>query len=189
MNIFASDILFYVFGALAVVLSLMVVFMRNPVSSAMMMALSFGATAAVMIGLGAHFLGILQILVYAGAIMVLFVFVVMMLNLGGTEIEQERKWLQPGIWIGPAILSAVLLVVIVYAILGINDQGIDGAAINAKEVGIALFGPYVLAVELASMLLLAGLVVAFHIGREERAGEVLSNRLNDSDKRKTEEHA
>ncbi len=81
-------------------------------------------------------------------------------------------------------LSAVLLVVIVYAILGINDQGIDGAAINAKEVGIALFGPYVLAVELASMLLLAGLVVAFHIGREERAGEVLSNRLNDSDKRK-----
>ncbi|SQC85966.1 NADH-ubiquinone oxidoreductase subunit J [Klebsiella pneumoniae] len=50
----------------------------------------------------------------------------------------------------------MLLVVIVYAILGINDQGIDGAAINAKEVGIALFGPYVLAVELASMLLLAG---------------------------------
>ena len=80
MNIFASDILFYVFGALAVVLSLMVVFMRNPVSSAMMMALSFGATAAVMIGLGAHFLGILQILVYAGAIMVLFAFIIMLLN-------------------------------------------------------------------------------------------------------------
>ncbi|MGK2160276.1 hypothetical protein ACR927_25250, partial [Klebsiella pneumoniae] len=58
-----------------------------------------------------------------------------------------------------------------------------------NSAGIALFGPYVLAVELASMLLLAGLVVAFHIGREERAGEVLSNRLNDSDKRKTEEHA
>ena len=80
MNIFASDILFYVFGALAVVLSLMVVFMRNPVSSAMMMALSFGATAAVMIGLGAHFLGILQILVYAGAIMVLCAFMLMLLN-------------------------------------------------------------------------------------------------------------
>ena len=80
MNIFASDILFYVFGALAVILSLMVVFMRNPVSSALMMALSFGATAAVMIGLGAHFLGILQILVYAGAIMVLFAFIIMLLN-------------------------------------------------------------------------------------------------------------
>ena len=86
MNIFASDILFYVFGALAVVLSLMVVFMRNPVSSAMMMALSFGATAAVMIGLGAHFLGILQILVYAGAIMVLFAFIIMLLN-----VKQETS--------------------------------------------------------------------------------------------------
>ncbi len=51
-------------------------------------------------------------------------------------------------------------------------------------MGITLFGPYVLAVELASMLLLAGLVVAFHVGREERAGEVLSNRKDDSAKRK-----
>ena len=94
-----------------------------------------------------------------------------------------------GVFFSLGAYFAGALEIIVYAILGINDQGIDGAAINAKEVGIALFGPYVLAVELASMLLLAGLVVAFHIGREERAGEVLSNRLNDSDKRKTEEHA
>ena len=76
----------------------------------------------------------------------------------------------------------MLLVVIVYAIRALTT-GIDGAAINAKEVGIALFGPYVPAVELASAAA-GGPVVAFHIGREERAGEVLSNRLNDSDKRK-----
>ena len=119
----------------------------------------------------------------------LFRSVVMMLNLGGSEIEQERQWLKPQVWIGPAILSAIMLVVIVYAILGVNDQGIDGTPISAKAVGITLFGPYVLAVELASMLLLAGLVVAFHVGREERAGEVLSNRKDDSAKRKTEEHA
>lgn len=61
-----------------------------------------------------------------------------------------------------------------------QDQGIDGKIIDAKAVGISLFGPYVLAVELASMLLLAGLVVAFHLGREERQGEVLSNRSNDA---------
>ena len=90
MNIFASDILFYVFGALAVVLSLMVIFMRNPVSSSMMMALSFGATAAVMIGLGAHFLGILQILVYAGAIMVLFAFIIMLLNVKQAFLRRYR---------------------------------------------------------------------------------------------------
>ena len=69
----------------------------------------------------------------------------------------------------------------------INDQGIDGAIIDAKAVGISLFGPYVLAVELASMLLLAGLVVAYHIGREQRPGEVLSNRPADAVKK--EEHA
>ena len=170
---------FYICGLIAILATLRVVTHTNPVHALLYLIISLLAIAGVFFSLGAYFAGALEIIVYAGAIMVLFVFVVMMLNLGGTEIEQERKWLQPGIWIGPAILSAVLLVVIVYAILGINDQ----------EVGIALFGPYVLAVELASMLLLAGLVVAFHIGREERAGEVLSNRLNDSDKRKTEEHA
>jgi NADH-quinone oxidoreductase subunit J len=93
------------------------------------------------------------------------------------------------LWIGPGILSAILLSVLVYAILSLNDQGIDGTSVSAKQVGIALFGPYVLAVELASMLLLAGLVVAFHLGREDRPGEVLSNRQADQAvKRKTEEH-
>jgi NADH-quinone oxidoreductase subunit J len=86
-------------------------------------------------------------------------------------------------------LSAILLGVMIYAIAGINDQGIEGTPISAKAVGITLFGPYVLAVELASMLLLAGLVVAFHVGREDRQGEVLSNRTEDRPKRKTEEHA
>ncbi|STI16776.1 NADH-quinone oxidoreductase chain J [Escherichia coli] len=57
----------------------------------------------------------------------------MMLNLGGSEIEQERQWLKPQVWIGPAILSAIMLVVIVYAILGVNDQGIDGTPISAKQ--------------------------------------------------------
>nr|BFF12655.1 hypothetical protein GCM10025699_39580 [Microbacterium flavescens] len=121
--------------------------------------------------------------------MVLFVFVVMMLNLGGTEIEQERKWLQPGIWIGPAILSRCCWWLSFTPSWALTTRVSTVRRLTPKKWGIALFGPYVLAVELASMLLLAGLVVAFHIGREERAGEVLSNRLNDSDKRKTEEHA
>ena len=161
----------------------------NPVHALLYLIVSLLAIAGVFFSLGAYFAGALEIIVYAGAIMVLFVFVVMMLNLGGAEVAQERQWLKPQIWIGPAVLSAVLLAVMVYAIMGLNDQGIEGNAISAKEVGIALFGPYVLAVELASMLLLAGLVVAFHIGREDRMGEVLSNRAGDSAKRKTEEHA
>ncbi|MBB1201674.1 NADH-quinone oxidoreductase subunit J [Enterobacteriaceae bacterium 89] len=179
---------FYICGLVAILATLRVITHTNPVHALLYLIISLLAIAGVFFSLGAYFAGALEIIVYAGAIMVLFVFVVMMLNLGGSEIEQERQWLKPQVWIGPGILSVILLVVIVYGILGVSDQGIEGNAISAKEVGVALFGPYVLAVELASMLLLAGLVVAFHLGREDRVGEVLSNRPNDS-KRKTEEHA
>ncbi len=158
---------FYICGLIAILATLRVITHTNPVHALLYLIISLLAISGVFFSLGAYFAGALEIIVYAGAIMVLFVFVVMMLNLGGSEIEQERQWLKPQVWIGPAILSAIMLVVIVYAILGVN----------------------VLAVELASMLLLAGLVVAFHVGREERAGEELSNRKDDSAKRKTEEHA
>lgn len=122
MNIFASDILFYVFGALAVIMSLLVVFMRNPVSSAMMMAISFGATAALMIGLGAHFLGILQILVYAGAIMVLFTFIIMLLNVKKETSPFKRPAsLAAGIIIASLFLGQ--LIGIIYSLPGAKEQG------------------------------------------------------------------
>lgn len=183
------ELAFYAAALVAIYSTLRVISTSNPMHALLNLIISLIAVAMIFFCLGASFAGALQVIVYAGAIMVLFVFVVMMLNLGGSEIEQERQWLKPQVWIGPAILSAIMLVVIVYAILGVNDQGIDGTPISAKAVGISLFGPYVLAVELASMLLLAGLVVAFHVGREERSGEVLSNRTDDRAKRKTEEHA
>ncbi|MTD42563.1 NADH-quinone oxidoreductase subunit J [Erwinia sp. CPCC 100877] len=180
---------FYICAIVAVLTTLRVITHTNPVHALLYLIISLLAISGVFFALGAYFAGALEIIVYAGAIMVLFVFVVMMLNLGQSVVDQEREWLKPQLWIGPGLLSAILLAVVVYAILSINDQGIDGMAISAKQVGIALFGPYVLAVELASMLLLAGLVVAFHIGREDRPGELLSNRPGDSAKRKTEEHA
>lgn len=180
---------FYISALVAILATLRVITSTSPVHALLYLIVSLLAVSGVFFSLGAHFAGALEIIVYAGAIMVLFVFVVMMLNLGGAEIEQERQWLKPQVWIGPAVLSAILLAIIVYGILALNDQGIDGTPVSAKEVGITLFGPYVLAVELASMLLLAGLVVAFHVGREERAGELLSNRPGDSMKRKPEEHA
>ncbi|MNR23408.1 NADH-quinone oxidoreductase subunit J [compost metagenome] len=100
--------------------------------------------------------------------MVLFVFVVMMLNLGPAIAEQEKKWLKPGIWTGPALLSAALLAELLYVLFG-NASGatIGHTTVDSKTVGISLFGPYLLAVELASMLLLAALVAAFHLGRHE----------------------
>ena len=162
MNIFASDILFYVFGALAVILSLMVVFMRNPVSSAMMMALSFGATAAIMIGLGAHFLGILQILVYAGAIMVLFLFVIMLLGLPAGD-----GTLPPGRFLVPATLAAATLVAL-FALIGADPTAktlLPAAMAGPAAVGIILFDKYWLAVEAVSILLFAALAAVMLLGR------------------------
>jgi len=88
----------------------------------------------------------------------------MMLNQGQKTIEQERVWLQPGIWIGPSVLALILFAeMLVIVVLGGNAE--TGYVVNSKQVGIALYGPYLLAVELASMLLLAGLVGAYHLGK------------------------
>ncbi|GAB2936957.1 NADH-quinone oxidoreductase subunit J [Hafnia psychrotolerans] len=181
---------FYIAAVVAVLATLRVITHTNPVHALLYLIVSLLAIAAVFFSLGAYFAGALEIIVYAGAIMVLFVFVVMMLNLGNVE-EQERLWLKPSTWIGPSILSIVLLGVMITSITGLHDHGINGTMVDAKAVGIALFGPYVLAVELASMLLLAGLVVAFHIGREQKAGEVFGDAPGTTEmaKRKTEERA
>lgn len=170
---------FYVAGLVAILATLRVVTHTHPVHALLYLIISLLALSVVFFSMGAYFAGALEIIVYAGAIMVLFVFVVMMLNLGKSVVEQERRWLQPRAWIGPSLLSIVLLIVLVYAISTLSSAEISGEVVSAKEVGISLFGPYVLAVELASLLLLAGLVVAYHIGRENRQGEVISNRAED----------
>ncbi|MDC9592451.1 NADH-quinone oxidoreductase subunit J [Xenorhabdus sp. IM139775] len=170
---------FYVAGLVAILATLRVITHTNPVHALLYLIISLLALSIVFFSMGAYFAGALEIIVYAGAIMVLFVFVVMMLNLGKSVVEQERQWLQPRTWIGPSTLSIVLLIVLVYAISTLSSAEISGEVVSAKEVGISLFGPYVLAVELASLLLLAGLVVAYHVGRENRQGEVISNRAED----------
>ena len=92
----------------------------------------------------------------------------MMLNLGKATEEQERQWLTPRTWVAPGVLVFVLLGQFAY----VMSQGMLTPAghttVSAKQVGVALFGPWLLAVELASMLLLAALVTAFHLGRQQK---------------------
>jgi len=159
---------FYLAAGVAVASTVRVISASNPVHALLYLILSLLAVAMTFFALGAPFAGALEIIVYAGAIMVLFVFVVMMLNLGPAAAEQEKKWLTPGIWTGPAILSALLLGQLLYVLFQApSGASIGLVTVDAKSVGIALFGPYLLAVELASMLLLAALVAAYHLGRHE----------------------
>ena len=159
---------FYFAAGVAVASTLRVITHTNPVHALLYLVVSLLAVSMTFFALGAPFAGVLEIIVYAGAIMVLFVFVVMMLNLGPETAAQERAWLKPGIWIGPGLLSAALLALLLWVLLG-NSSGaaIGTATVDAKAVGVQLYGPYLLAVELASMLLLAALVAAYHLGRHD----------------------
>lgn len=162
------EIAFYLAGLIAVAATIRVITHTNPVHALLYLIVSLLAISAVFFSLGAYFAAALEIIVYAGAIMVLFVFVVMMLNLGPAAAQQERIWLTPGIWIGPVILAALLLAELLYVLFSHQSgAGIGQTTVSAKAVGISLFGPYLLVVELASMLLLAAAVTAFHLGRNE----------------------
>lgn len=159
---------FYFSAGVAVASTLMVIINTRALHALMYLITSLLAVSMCFFSLGAPFAGVLEIIVYAGAIMVLFVFVVMMLNLGDSSRHQERQWLSARGWIGPSILSGLLLAQLLYVLFSEPSSGtVSGATVNAEAVGFALFGPYILAVELAAMMLLGAMVTAFHIGRHE----------------------
>lgn len=159
------SILFYGSALVALISTIMVITRVNVVHALLYFIVSLLAVAVIFYTLGAPFAAALEVIVYAGAIMVMFLFVIMMLNLGQSTIDQEKSWLKPNIWIGPAILAAILLIEMLIGLNAVEGQ-LAHTMVEAKQVGIALFGPYVLAVELASMLLLAGLVGAYHLARK-----------------------
>ena len=161
------QVIFYTAAAIAVVSTALVVTSANTVHALLYLILSLIASASVFYVMGAYFAALLEVIIYAGAIMVLFLFVVMLLNLGSETLAQERRWLNPSVWRWPSALATVLLMEFLYVLLFGDGRDPAGHIVTPKEVGIALMGPYVLAVELASMLLLAGLVGAYHLARPE----------------------
>ena len=157
---------FYLSAAVAIFSTVMVITRLNAAHALLYLIVSLLSAALVFFTLGAPFVAALEVIIYAGAIMVLFVFVIMMLNLGPQTAGQESRWLNAKMWIGPAILALILILELIYVLAG---DGSESAArtVTANQVGLALFGPYVLGVELASMLLLSGLVGAYHLGHRD----------------------
>lgn len=159
---------FYVAAVIAILATVMVITRLNAVHALLYLIVSLLSVAVVFYTLGAPFIAALEVIIYAGAIMVLFVFVVMMLNLGAKTVETERTWLRPGMWTGPCVMAAVLIAEVAYLLLQAAPlrQGI--APVEPKQVAITLFGPYLLGVELASILLLGALVGAYHLSARKR---------------------
>lgn len=159
------NVVFYIAAAVAVVMTALTISRVNVVHALLCFICSLLATGVMFFVLGATFVSALVVIINAGAIMVLFVFVVMMLNVGPQSAKGERARLKLHVWIAPGLLSLLLLAELVYSLVSYGTATTSGRIVEPEQVGLALFGPYLLGVELASMLLLAGLLGAYHLGQ------------------------
>ena len=158
--------LFYFIGFLAIISALFVVLNRNPVYSAMMLVFCFFSLAALYVLLEAYFVAVLEIIVYAGAIMVLFLFVIMLINVGN-EIKTS-KYLQktkaiPLILI--SLFSLNIFLLILWRSEGLHQTSTISTVGSVAAIGHALFTKYVLPFEIASLLLLVALIGTVYLAK------------------------
>lgn len=159
--------LFFTAASVAILATIMVITRRNAVHALLYLILSLISVAVIFYTLGAPYVAALEIIVYAGAIVILFVFVVMMLNLSRSPVD-EKNILGFKSWIIPFILSSVLLGELIYSFTKENQINLTEKIIGPKQVGISLYTTYLLGAELAGILLLAGIVGAYHLGRTKK---------------------
>lgn len=157
------NIIFFTAAAVAVISTILVITGRNAIHSLLYLIVSLLSSALIFYLIGAPFIAALEVIIYAGAIMVLFIFVVMMLNMGD-EAKSESMLFYPGIWIGPALLAGVLFLLMAFTVLNNSSEQSSMVQVQPKDVGVSLFSFYLLGVELAGFLLLAGIVGAYHLG-------------------------
>jgi NADH-quinone oxidoreductase subunit J len=176
--------LFYLFGGIAVVTSLLVIAQRNPVYSVLLLIASFGALSGLYVLLQAPFVAVIQIIVYAGAIMVLFLFVVMLLNAPHEETDEDliaqdviasrthrlraavARDRSGAMRLG-GMLAAVLMVELIWTLTSGRESGpfAAGAVSSVATIGQLLFTTYAFAFEVTSILILVAMVGAVVLAR------------------------
>jgi NADH-quinone oxidoreductase subunit J len=168
------SILFWVFAAVLVAAALGVIVARNPVHSALLLVLAFFTSAAIWLLIEAEFLAIVLVLVYVGAVMVLFLFVVMMLDV---NIEEIRRGFTRYAWLG--WLVALVVIVEIVGVVAAVGFGLEvGAGVvpvpaeysNTRDLGVLLYTDYLYPLELAAMLLLVAIVAAIALTMRRRPG-------------------
>ena len=158
----AEQILFILFGAVSLIGAIAVISFRHPIYSALSLIVTFFAQAGLFVLLGAHFVAAVQVIVYAGAIMVLFLFVIMLLNLGTLSVQGAIGRKLKGLAIILGILFAAEGIYI--AVNALNDTAVasaeSGAAVTTTtyDIGELLFSKYLLPFEVTSLILLAALI-------------------------------
>lgn len=161
----------YFFSCLIILSALRVVTCTKPVHALLAMLICLISLSGLFFVIGAPFAGAIEMVVYAGAIMVLFVFVLMILNLGRETDQAEAELLKAKTWVMPAAFAAVIFIVLTLALLQGADSGalIVQNTIDAHAIGVLLYGPYVVLVQAGALILLAALVAAYHIAKSTPA--------------------
>jgi NADH-quinone oxidoreductase subunit J len=161
---------FYIFAAITILASIGVIGQRNPMHSVMLLITSFGALAGLYVLLDAPFTAVTQIIIYAGAIMVLFLFVVMLLN-AAREEPSPRGFLSPTSMRYGVILSVLLAVEALWAVsrldLHLFDETTADSVSSVTNIGRSLFTKHAFAFEATSILILVAMVGAIVLARKE----------------------
>jgi NADH-quinone oxidoreductase subunit J len=159
---------FYVSSGIAVISTVAMLTRLRVIHSLLYLVISMLAIAVMFYTLGAPFVAALEAIVYAGAIMVLFVFMTMTLNLNDETLENSNVWMGFKCWVCPIVLIGALLAEFIYTAIAAVRQPVTGPivqhVVEPEQVGLVLFGPWLLGVELVSMLLLAGIIGAYRLG-------------------------
>jgi NADH-quinone oxidoreductase subunit J len=169
---------FYIFALVAVASGAMVVSARNPVHSVLFLILAFFNAAGLFVLLGAEFLAMILVIVYVGAVAVLFLFVVMMLDINFTELRQGfMRYLPIGALVGIVLLAELLFVFATWAITPTDSSilaapmpDVAGNVTNAKALGLILYTKYVYAFQGAGGVLLIAMIGAIVLTLRERGG-------------------
>ena len=168
------EILFYIFATVLIAAALAVIVSKNPVHAALFLVLSFVASAAIWLLIEAEFLAIVLVLVYVGAVMVLFLFVVMMLDI---KVEEHRRGFTRYAWLGWVTAFAVIAEIV--GVVTARRFGVDitrgapphpAAYSNTQELGRVLYTQYAYAFELAAIVLLVAIVAAIALTMRRRRG-------------------
>ncbi|MGH8763166.1 MAG: NADH-quinone oxidoreductase subunit J [Nitrosospira sp.] len=169
-----QDIIFYFFSAVLVISALGVITARNPVHSALLLVLAFFTSAGLWLLLEAEFLAITLVLVYVGAVMVLFLFVVMMLDINLDRLREGFwKWFPFGALLA-LIMAAEMAMVLMGKQFGVDEMPAPPSRAadysNTKELGRLIYTEYVYAFELAAVILLVAIVAAIALTLRHRTG-------------------
>jgi len=161
------QVLFFIFGAICIAGALNLLLQKHPINSALSLIVVMGSLALLYLLLGAEFLAAVQVIVYAGAIMVLFVFVIMLLNAGEEDITRGSRI---AIVLGVPGVAAITALVVYTLIARTGDLGrvsIGDYYVKTQELGISLFREFLLPFEITSVLILIAIMGAVVLARRE----------------------